>query len=89
MDTNTLNSYANGPASPFSFSTSYLIASLIWGAIGAGFCIYGKKQRSAPAWLGGLALVGITYFVPNVIWMSLTAVGIIAGIWFWSRQSED
>jgi hypothetical protein len=88
MDTNTLNSYANGSGSPFSFSTAYLIASLIWGSIGAGFCIYGKKQRSAPSWIGGLALVGITYFIPNVLWMSLAAVGIIAGIWFWSRYSE-
>jgi hypothetical protein len=86
MDTNTFNSYAgDSGGTPFSFSTAYLIASLIWGAIGAGFCIYGKKQRSAPAWIGGLVMVGMTYFIRDVIWMSLAGFGIIAGIWFWSR----
>jgi hypothetical protein len=88
MDTNTLNSYAVGSGTPFSFSTSTLIASLIWGAIGAGFCIYGKKQRTAPAWIGGIALVGISYFISSAIWMSVAAVGIIAGIWFWSRYYD-
>jgi hypothetical protein len=85
MDTNTLSSYADGPSSPFSFSSATLIASLIWGAIGAGFSIYGKKQRVAPAWFGGIALIGISYFISSAIWMSVAAVGIIAGIWFWSR----
>jgi hypothetical protein len=85
MDTNTLNAYANGSGTPFSFSTASLIASLFWGAIGAGFSIYGKKQRSAPAWFGGIALVGISYFISSAVWMSVTAVGIIFGIWYWSR----
>jgi hypothetical protein len=85
MDTNTLNSYANGSAPPFSFSTAYLIASLIWGSIGAGFSIYGKKQRSAPAWFGGLALIGMCYLIRDALWMSVAGVGIIAGIWVWSR----
>jgi hypothetical protein len=85
MDTNTFNSYAGDTGTGFSFSTAYLMASLLWGAIGAGFCIYGKKQRSAPAWIGGLVLVGMTYFIRDALWMSLAAVGIIAGIWFWSR----
>jgi hypothetical protein len=85
MDTNALTSYADGPGLPFSISTATLIASLIWGAIGAGFSIYGKKQRSAPPWFGGIALMGISYFINSPVWMSVAAVGIIAGIWFWSR----
>lgn len=85
MDTNALTSYANGPATPFSFSSATLFASLIWGSIGAGYCIYGKKQRSAPAWVGGIALVGISYLISSAIWMSVAAVAIIVGIWFWSR----
>jgi hypothetical protein len=88
MDNNTLNAYAGDSGGAFSFSTGYLIASLLWGSIGAGFIIYGKKQQSAPAWIGGLVLVGMTYFVREVLWMSLAAVGIIAGIWFWSSRQE-
>ena len=85
MDTNTLNGYAGGSGTPFAFSTATLIAGLIWGGIGAGFSIYGKKQRSAPAWFGGIALIGISYFISSPIWMSVAAVGIIAGVWYWSR----
>jgi hypothetical protein len=62
-----------------------LFASLIWGSIGLGFFIYGKKQRSFPPLLGGLAMMGICYFISSVLWMSIAAVAIIAGIWFWSR----
>jgi hypothetical protein len=83
MDT---NQFADGLRLPFGFSSGSLFASLVWGAVGAGFCIYGKKQRSAPALFGGIALVGISYFINSALWMSVAAVGIIAGIWLWSRQ---
>jgi|HubBroStandDraft_1064217.scaffolds.fasta_scaffold1151399_1 hypothetical protein len=85
MDTNALSGYSGESGTPFSFSTSYLLVSLLWGSIGVGFSIYGKKQRFAPAWIGGIALIGITYFIRDVIWMSVAAVAILAGIWFWSR----
>jgi len=35
------------------FNTSFLFASLVWGAIGAGYFIYGKKQRSFVPMIGG------------------------------------
>jgi hypothetical protein len=88
VDTNALNSLADGPALPFSISIATLMAGLFWSAIGAGFCIYGKKQRSAPAWIGGLALIGICYFIGSALWMSVAAVGIIAGIWLWFRYGN-
>jgi len=34
---------------------------------------------------GGAALVCISYFISSALWMSVAAVGIIAGVWFWSR----
>ena len=42
------------PAAITGLNPGTLIASLIWGAIGAGFFIYGKKQRSAPSLFGGI-----------------------------------
>ena len=74
---------------PFSFSTATLIASLIWGSIGIGFSIYGKKQRSAGPWFGGLAMIAISYFISSAIWMSVTAVALIVGIWAWSRYGPQ
>ena len=67
------------------FSSDTLIAGIIWSAVGLGFFIYGKKQRSFPPLVGGLAVMGIPYFISSALWMSVVAVAIIAGIWFWSR----
>ena len=66
-----------------------LIASVFWGGIGVGFFIYGKKQRSAPALMGGIALIGISYFLADsAVWMSLAGLGILAGIYYWSRHDD-
>ena len=82
MDTNLLS---GDSGLPFGISSGVLIASLIWGSVGFGFFVYGKKQRSAPALFGGIGLMGISYFIASALWMSVTAAGIIAGIWIWSR----
>jgi len=83
MDTNLLSGDASGL--PFGISYGTLFASLIWGSVGIGYSIYGKKQRSAPPWVGGIALIGISYFIRSPLWMSLAAVAIMAGVWVWSK----
>jgi hypothetical protein len=74
-------------AIPFHIDSGTLVASLIWGAIGAGFFIYGKKQGSAPALVGGAALVAGSYFIGSALWMSVASVGVIAGMYLWSRYN--
>ena len=64
------------------FESGTLIASLIWGSIGVGFLVYGKKQKEWTPAFGGLALIGVSYFVASPLWMSLLSIGIIAAI-FW------
>jgi hypothetical protein len=66
------------------FDSSTLIASLIWGSVGLGFAIYGKKQQDAPPLFGGIALIAVSYFIGSALLMSLAAAGIIAAI-FWLR----
>jgi len=63
-----------------------LFASLIWGSIGFGFFIYGKKQREWVPMVGGVALMGVSYFIANWLWMSLVSLALIGGIWFLIRQ---
>jgi hypothetical protein len=66
-----------------------LIASVVWGGLGLGFFVYGKKQRSAAPLFGGIALMGISYFLADsAVWMSLAGVGLLIGIYFWSRQVD-
>ena len=77
---------AETPLLPFHISTGTLMASLLWGSIGVGMFIYGKKQQSAPALIGGVVMIAVSYLVPDPIWMSVSSVAIIAGVYIWSRQ---
>lgn len=67
--------------SSLNFSAGTLFASLIWGTIGFGFFIYGKKQSAFIPMLGGLALIGISYFIASPLYMSLVAIGILVVMW--------
>ena len=48
---------------------------MLFGSIGLGFFLYGKKQRAVVPLLCGLALMLFPYFVPNV--MLLVAIGAL------------
>jgi hypothetical protein len=61
------------------FDMNTLLASLVWGSVGVGFFIYGKKQGVTPALIGGLAMVAVSYFVGSPLFMSLISVALVAG----------
>ena len=42
-----------------------LILGLIFGSIGLGYCIYGKKQSNLVVFLAGLFLMGLPYAIDN------------------------
>jgi len=67
-------------------SAHFLVASLIWGSVGVGFFIYGKKQQSLVPLFGGLLLIGVSYFIESALYMSLAAIAILAGIWWLKKQ---
>ena len=52
-------------------------ASLVWGSIGVGYCIYGRKQRSVVPFVGGVALIAVSYLVDSVLLMSLVGLGLL------------
>lgn len=62
-----------------------LFASLLWGAVGSVFVIFGKKQAEPFMLFGGLALLGISYFIESALIMSLVGAALVAGI-FWLRR---
>ncbi len=47
------------------FDTNFPFTSLIWGSVGIGYWIYGKKQREMTPMLGGMAVIAVPYFVVN------------------------
>jgi hypothetical protein len=62
------------------FNTASLLSSLFWGSIGAGYFIYGKRQRSFVPMIGGVLLIAASYFAGSVLEMSLVCGLIIATI---------
>ncbi len=47
-------------------NTSQLIWGMLFGAVGMGFFVYGKKQRAIIPLITGIALFVLPYFVANV-----------------------
>jgi uncharacterized membrane protein HdeD (DUF308 family) len=63
------------------FNTSFLFASLIWGSVGVGYFIYGKRQGSWSPMVGGVLMITTSYFVSSALLMSLICVGLIVGVY--------
>ena len=61
------------------FDTSFLYASLLWGTIGGGCIVYGKKQGAAPPLIAGFALLAAS-FIPSVWLMSVLSIFLLAGM---------
>jgi hypothetical protein len=56
-------------------SAATLYWGMLFGAIGLGFLVYGRKQRAAVPLVVGLALIAFPYFVTNTI--LLVVIGIL------------
>jgi hypothetical protein len=56
-------------------SASSLFLGLLFGSVGLGFFVYGRKQRTIVPLLCGLALMVVPYFISNA--MLLIAVGLV------------
>ncbi|NBR85685.1 MAG: amino acid transport protein [Verrucomicrobia bacterium] len=67
-------------------NTDTLWASMLWSAVGSGFAIYGKKQSRVVPMVGGLAMIGATYFCETALVMSLVSGALIAGIWWATKR---
>lgn len=63
------------------FDTNFLFASLIWGSVGVGYWIYGKKQREMTPMLGGMAMIAVSYFVGSWLLMSLICIALIVAVY--------
>ena len=58
--------------------TNLLMASLLFGSIGAGMLMYGKKAGRPMPLFAGLALVITPYFIPNLIALLIVCTLITA-----------
>ena len=59
-------------------SVSSLLWGLLFGSVGLGFFLYGKKQQAVVPLLCGLALMVFPYFVSNTILLVAIGFALIA-----------
>lgn len=64
-----------------SLDANLLFASLIWGSIGLGYFVYGKKQKSLVPMFGGLLMMGASYVAGSAWLMSIICVGLMVAIY--------
>jgi hypothetical protein len=59
-------------------STSSLVWGLLFGSIGLGFFMYGKKQRAVVPLVCGLVLMVFPYFISNTVLLVIVGVALMA-----------
>ncbi|MGS5088783.1 hypothetical protein ACVC7V_20065 [Hydrogenophaga sp. A37] len=60
-----------------------LMLSVFFGALGAGYVVYGRKQRALPPFLSGVALIVFPYLVTGTFVMLLVGAAIAVVPYFW------
>lgn len=66
-------------------SESSLIWGVVFGAIGLGYFVHGKKQRAVVPLLAGVALMVLPYFVTNS-WLLVLLGGGVAALPYFLRD---
>lgn len=61
---------------------AWLLWGLLFGSIGLGFFIYGKRQRAVVPLVSGLVLMVFPYFVTNTVLLVVIGVVLIAVPYF-------
>jgi hypothetical protein len=57
-------------------------ASLLWGvtagSVGAGYALYGRRQRAVVPLLCGLGLMVVPALIDDTLWLGLACAGLAA-----------
>ncbi len=68
------------------FNSNFLFASLLWGSIGVGYWIYGKKQQTLACMIGGALMIVASYFAPTALIMSLICILLMVAVYMLAKQ---
>ena len=63
-------------------NTAWLLWGLLFGSIGMGFFVYGKKQRAVVPLVCGLVLMVFPYFVSNLVVLVVVGIALTAVPYF-------
>jgi hypothetical protein len=59
-------------------STTSLLFGVLFGAIGFGYLVYGRRQQKGIALLSGVALCAFPYFISNIVLLIIIGLVLIA-----------
>ncbi|GAA0760946.1 hypothetical protein GCM10009107_44100 [Ideonella azotifigens] len=60
-----------------------MLLSVLFGAIGSGYFLYGRKQQAVVPLLCGLVLIVMPYFIPNAALLVVAGVAVSAIPYFY------
>jgi len=66
-------------------NASTLMWGMIFGSVGLGFFVYGKKQKTIIPFLSGIGLLVFPYFISNVFILVITGIVLVALPFFIKR----
>ena len=70
-----------------ALNESFLWASLVWGAVGTAYFVYGTRQKEPWPFAGGLVMIGSSYLIDAWWLMSLVSIAVIFGVrWLMRRD---
>ncbi|WAJ36371.1 hypothetical protein OU800_17365 [Pseudomonas sp. GOM7] len=55
-----------------------LLWGLLFGSIGLGFVIYGRRQRKPIPFLCGMGLMGAPYLMSSTLWLVMAGTLLVA-----------
>jgi hypothetical protein len=64
-------------------STSLLLWGLLFGSVGFGYFLYGKRQSAVVPLVCGIALMIFPYFVSNVLILVVVGIALAALPYFY------
>jgi len=67
-----------------TLDTSSLMWGLLFGSVGLGFFLYGKKQSAVVPLVCGLALMALPYFISNTVLLVAAGAALMAIPYFFS-----
>lgn len=60
-----------------------LFWGMLFGSIGIGYFMYGKRQAAIMPMVCGVVLMVFPYFVSSLVWMLLIGAALVAAPWYW------
>ena len=54
-----------------------LMMGVLFGSIGLGFFVYGKKQKAVIPFVNGIGLMALPYIISNIYILILLCIGLV------------